>query len=446
MDNLSVQLSAAGVRVIPSEQVREHIEKAKPIDKHVDEILSKIVTAQTVMATDYPAPRFAVNGLIPQGTTFVAGPPKLGKSIFCLGLAVAVAEGGKALSSFDVDCGAVLYLALEDGPRRVQERLYKMTSGEISENLEIATEWPRLNDGGLEAIDEWINRHGDKARLIIVDTLKMLRPLRRGRETNVYDEDYDAIAPLTRIASQRAALLIVHHTRKMMADDPLATVSGSYGLTGAADGVLVLSRSRNRSDATLSVMGRDLPEAELALKFDGDLCTWRAIGKVEEVRRSDERQAVITTLQQAGGFLKPAEIAGILEKPGNTIRKLLFNMTSANEVKNYGGKYQLPGFEPLPPSVTALPQPKTTGNASETPKSKKPKGLRKQRYRVTGVTDIPQNANSQHSQIPVTPVTPVTDANNQPIFSDLEMGEGVTAQNTVGNAVTPSPAQQRVTI
>src|SRR5262245_37255994 len=88
--------------------------------------LSRIVKAQTILATHYPEPKWAVKGLIPEGVTFIAGPPKLGKSIFALNLAVAVAEGGKALSHFDVDQGSVLYLALEDGPRRIQERLRKL--------------------------------------------------------------------------------------------------------------------------------------------------------------------------------------------------------------------------------------------------------------------------------------------------------------------------------
>lgn len=39
------------------------------------------------------------------------------------------------------------------------------------------------------------------------------------------------------------AIVLVHHVRKMDADDPLDTVSGTTGLTGAADTVLVLNRT-----------------------------------------------------------------------------------------------------------------------------------------------------------------------------------------------------------
>src|SRR5262245_56387180 len=80
----------------------------------VNETLSRIVTAQTILDTEYPEPKWAVKGIFPEGTTFIAGPPKFGKSVLVLNIAVAVSEGGKALGHFDVDQGSVLYLALED--------------------------------------------------------------------------------------------------------------------------------------------------------------------------------------------------------------------------------------------------------------------------------------------------------------------------------------------
>ena len=57
------------------------------------------------------------------------GPPKLGKSWFALDIVVAVAAGGKALGHIDVEPGYVLYLALEDPPRRMQDRTRKVLAG-----------------------------------------------------------------------------------------------------------------------------------------------------------------------------------------------------------------------------------------------------------------------------------------------------------------------------
>src|SRR5262249_44771115 len=54
----------------------------QPTATEVDAALGRIVAAQTILDTNYPEPKWAVCDLLPEGTTFIAGPPKLGKSIF----------------------------------------------------------------------------------------------------------------------------------------------------------------------------------------------------------------------------------------------------------------------------------------------------------------------------------------------------------------------------
>ena len=60
--------------------------------------------------------------IIPEGSSLIVGSPKIGKSWFVLGCGLEVAEGGKALGALSVGQRPVLYLALEDGHRRLQER------------------------------------------------------------------------------------------------------------------------------------------------------------------------------------------------------------------------------------------------------------------------------------------------------------------------------------
>jgi len=313
----------------------------------IDDTLSKITQARIIQIKEYPELRWAVKGIIPEGCTLIAGPLKLGKSIFSLNIAVAVAEGGKALSYFDVEQGAVLYLALEDSERRIQKRLKKLAPDELSGNLEVVTKWPRLNMGGLDAIEAWA-RTRENARLLIVDTFKMLRPLRTGQNPHqsTYDIDYEDVEPLTAFTTQnRICLMIVTHTRKAMADDPLATVSGSFGLTGAADGVLVLSRQRNNRSATLSVVGRDVEEAELALEFKPDLFIWEVIGESKSVKQRDEKKEILEILKESNEPMQPVEIAALIGKPNNnTFRSRILRMKQGGEIKLFGKGYQLPGY------------------------------------------------------------------------------------------------------
>ena len=79
-----------------------------------------------------------IDGLIYPGTYLFAGAPNLGKSFLMMEPAYHVATGNP-LWGFPVRKGTVLYLAIEDDERRLQERLYRMFGSECTENLLLAT-------------------------------------------------------------------------------------------------------------------------------------------------------------------------------------------------------------------------------------------------------------------------------------------------------------------
>ncbi len=66
-----------------------------------------------------------IDGLLYSGTYLFVGAPKVGKSFFMLQLAYHISTGAR-LWNYPVNKGAVLYLALEDDYRRLQERLHRM--------------------------------------------------------------------------------------------------------------------------------------------------------------------------------------------------------------------------------------------------------------------------------------------------------------------------------
>jgi hypothetical protein len=68
---------------------------------------------------------------------------------------------------------------------------------------------------------------------------------------------------------QGVTLLTNHHDRKAQADDFVDSVSGSHGLAGAADALIVIARPRSERAGVLKLTGRDIPEAEYAVIFDG---------------------------------------------------------------------------------------------------------------------------------------------------------------------------------
>jgi len=299
------------------------------------------VSAVELMALDLPPVRWAVPGVLPEGVTILAGKPKMGKSWLALGTCIAVASGGAALGKIRVERGGVIYLALEDNNRRLQKRLAKILGGrDAPGGLDLCTEWPRLDQGGVEALRGYAAQRPE-LRLIVIDTLKKIRSREAGSR-GVYDLDYEALEPLLPLAAEfGVAIMVIHHLRKMEAGDPLDMVSGSTGLTGGVDGALVLKRDRGKQDATLVVDGRDIEEpSELALRWDAAIASWSLMGDAEEFRMSEERREIVDLLRRVGEELGPKEIAQMLGRSYGAVRVMLPEMANDGLIARASrGKY-----------------------------------------------------------------------------------------------------------
>jgi hypothetical protein len=252
-----------------------------------------------------------------------------------------VACGGFTLG--DVECpeGDVLYAALEDTERRLQARMEKVTTGgEWPERLDFICAMPRADEGGVELVRKWLN-DVENPRLVIIDVLAKVRSS-KAREEGNYDADYTAVTMWKTLADEfNVAIVLIHHVRKMVAEDPLEMISGTNGLTGAADLVLILNRDSR--GVTLGGRGRDLEEFNRAMQFNRDTCRWHILGEASEVRRSDARSKIISVLKAAGEPLSPAEISDRSGMEPNNVYQLLHKMAKAGEVEKLGqGKYGLP--------------------------------------------------------------------------------------------------------
>jgi hypothetical protein len=300
-------------------------------------------TAMELLAMDLPEPAWTIPGILPQGFGLLCGKPKDGKSMLTLNAGLGVAHGGQVLGQ-KVEYGEVLALCLEDSPRRLQSRITTMLQGDAPPaSLNLMVEWPRLDNGGIEHLDNWITQHPD-CRLVIVDTLARVRERMKGNG-HLYYDDYQAVGPLKALAdAYDIAILAVHHLRKSESSvDLLDDVSGSTGLTGAADAVLLLKRSRGRSDAELTIIGRDLEDTELAVDFDATTATWILKGPAAEYRESCERAAILEVVRQAGESIGPKAIAEAVDKNENTIKTLVSRMVKAGTLEKHGrGLYTLP--------------------------------------------------------------------------------------------------------
>ena len=303
--------------------------------------LPPIYTAAQLRVLEFPDPKWAIPGICPEGLSILCGAPKMGKSWMALGLCIAIATGGVALGHVQVEQGDVLYLALEDRWRRLKGRMDSLCqNGAWPERLQLATTWPRQGRGGLELIGMWLEEHKD-ARLVVIDTLAKFRRQQDRPGGSQYDEDYQVGEWIKHTADKfGVAIVIIHHFRKMQSDDPLEQISGTFGLTGAADGVLLLQRQRGRADATLIVDGRDVENQELAMKWDPALKTWTLIGTAEDYKLSKERSEIVKLLQKSDQALTPKDVAGMLQKNGSTVKTMMWEMSKLGQIKSVGdGRY-----------------------------------------------------------------------------------------------------------
>ncbi|MFE5037877.1 AAA family ATPase [Streptomyces sp. NPDC056683] len=298
-------------------------------------------TADQLMAAHFPEPKWAVPGILAEGVSVLAGPPKVGKSWLSLGLGLSVAAGGKAFDSVPVQGGPVLYLALEDTPRRLQTRMGKLLGGQPAPaGLTLVTECPPFPQGGTEAIAQWLERNPD-ARMVVIDVFAKMRG-QAPAGVSAYDADYVAVGYAKRLADHYGvAVVLVHHVRKASSEDFLTEVSGTNGIAGAADATLVLKRARGQADGILHVTGRDVDEAEYALSFQPASGAWHLLdGPVSDHTVGDTRATILRYVRAHPGA-KPKDMAGELPNVDlDTIRRTCNRMADAGQLtKDPSGRY-----------------------------------------------------------------------------------------------------------
>ncbi len=285
-----------------------------------------------------------IDGLLYSGTYLFVGAPKVGKSFFMLQLAYHISTGTQ-LWNYPVNKGAVLYLALEDDYRRLQERLYRMFGTENTPDLYFSVTAHQLGKGLNEQLQGFINEHPNTS-LIIIDTLQKVREV--GGESFSYASDYDIITQLKQFAdSYKICLLLVHHTRKQKSEDTFDMISGTNGLLGAADGAFLLRKEKRTSNkATLEVSGRDQQDQKIVLVRNEEKLSWDFESAETELWKSPpdpllEKIAELVTAENpewTGTATELVELLGLDLKPN--ILTLKLNVTAAQLLNEYGIVYE----------------------------------------------------------------------------------------------------------
>lgn len=261
----------------------------------VDAIKSNLPNLNIISASDlqqmaFPDTYYAVIGMIPEGETVIAAPPKTGKSWLMLAMCLAVAKGEPFLG-FETNKSDTLYLALEDGDKFEQERLNIVCPENAPSNFHfIFDNVLHLNEGFLLQLDQIFEKLPD-LKLVVIDTLNFIQ-YHPGKGESAYSCDYRTGRDLKAYAEKRGiAIVVVTHTTKMLhAEDEMMNVSGTNGVTGAADAVVVLSKEhRTDLDAKMFITGRKVRQSMHEIKFNDQACIWEYKG-VADIGDKDQRE------------------------------------------------------------------------------------------------------------------------------------------------------------
>jgi hypothetical protein len=304
-------------------------------------------SGSALLKQEFPPLRYFVDEILTEGLTILGGKPKKGKSYLSLDMSLAMAVGRQAFQKFDTERVKVLYVSLEDGPRRIQTRLRKIQPNlQTPEGLDFLYEFPRLGDGAFEAIQHYAKTY----QVIVLDVLGRILPqMQTVRKTmSEYQEFTEFLGPIQRFATAaHIAILVIDHVRKAGADDIFDTIIGSQGKWGTADNGLVYERKGEEKDGVLHTAGRDLEEQKMVLTMlEGHL---EFLGKGESFEMDSEQNRVIKILEEERRAMAIPEIMkamGLGEQHYKRFRVMMHRLYSDDRIgRTKKGLYTLYGHD-----------------------------------------------------------------------------------------------------
>lgn len=325
---------------------------AKPVGKveYVVDFHQHGINAAALQNLEFAPLMWVVDGILPEGATLLAGKPKSKKSWKALGVAAAVAMGGKVLNYFDVQQGEVLYLDLESNQRRMKSRLAALLgSVPWPAGFHIFTKWER-GEAGIALLDGWMEAH-PKTKLVVIDIFQNFRPP-RDPKGNPYDQDYEAIKMINEFAERhRIAVLVIHHTRKAKSDDVFDEISGTTGLSGGVASMWVLGRTPDNSgESVLAIRGRDISDDDpMVLRWDSYTCQFVMVATGPDASSSSARRAILDVMEIDQEY-QLKDIAAAVGKPVNATSNQIRRLMDDNLVQRVGnGRYAR-----VPPRISFL--------------------------------------------------------------------------------------------
>ncbi len=287
-----------------------------------------------LLAKNFPPLVWLVPGLIAQGQlVLLGGRPKGGKSWLVLQLVQCVDTSQPFLGK-ETKPARALYIALEDGERRVYQRcqLLKWQPKQADVLFHVGRfDGPEgLAGPGVAQIEQLAVTYD----LIVIDTL--IATLSGSINENDNTRMGLIINELARIAHDTdTAVVLVHHTGKSSSDDIFNTLRGASAIRGGYDVGLLLDRKSGESEAILHAESRDVDVENMTLRQSFDGAGWEYVGssfEIEKIRAGRQTLQAMLEVDQDHVGLTVKEIAAFRKVSEATTYKQLERLEKSGYV------------------------------------------------------------------------------------------------------------------
>lgn len=293
-----------------------------------------------IMAWRPPAAEWLIEGMLPRGYTIMLGAPKTGKTALTLPLARSLAANGYR----------VLYLAWDDNPRRVHQRLKMADPDEQLPGLWVNWYMPADLVESVGLLNDWLATAAARERpfdVVFVDTYGAFMGKVKPDRGKAFQGDYNVGSAFKNICDRHGVSLHAnHHTRKGdEADDWLDMANGTGGIAASADAIWLIRRTRGTREGVLKVTGNDVEETAWPLTLGADM-QWKP-SETRTVAQAAHRGvplAVLTFLHDTStGVL--SEIVDEIGANRNTTRDALQQLKGEGLIDCRGDEWYLTDHE-----------------------------------------------------------------------------------------------------